>query len=119
LDFERIICQARQIFAGILAVFQGNLTKHGEKFAKRQALGTFGTGSKRQENRRGIRRQSMMKAANQHGSLLFENHSVRSNSCVFLEKAIDSVLRKVYNSVMASGKYIKYKSNHAGETQYE
>ena len=28
LDFERIFCQARQIFAGIIALFQGNLTKH-------------------------------------------------------------------------------------------
>jgi hypothetical protein len=45
LDFERIFCQARQIFAGIIALFQGNLTRHGEKFAKRQAFGTFVPGS--------------------------------------------------------------------------
>jgi len=45
LDFERIFCQARQIFAGIIALFQENLTKHGEKFAKRQAFGTFFPGS--------------------------------------------------------------------------
>jgi len=38
MDFERIFRQARQICAGIIALFQGNLTKHGGKYAKRQAF---------------------------------------------------------------------------------
>ena len=45
MDFERDFCQARRIFAGIIALFQGNLTKHGENSAKRQAFGTFVPGS--------------------------------------------------------------------------
>ncbi|WP_419079735.1 hypothetical protein, partial [Ruthenibacterium lactatiformans] len=31
--FERILCHARQIFAGIAALFQGNLTQQGAKSA--------------------------------------------------------------------------------------
>ena len=40
-DFERVFCQTRQILAGINALFQGSLTKYGEKLAKRRVLGTF------------------------------------------------------------------------------
>jgi len=45
LGFERVFCQTRQILAGIIVLFQENLTKYGEKLAKRQAFGTFVPGS--------------------------------------------------------------------------
>jgi len=35
-NFEQIFCRTRQIFAGISKIFQENLTKCGEKFAKRR-----------------------------------------------------------------------------------
>ena len=41
LDFEREFCWARRIFAVIIALFQGNSTKHSGILAKRQAFGTF------------------------------------------------------------------------------
>jgi hypothetical protein len=44
LDSERVFCQTRRFFAVIIALFQGKSTKYGEKLARRQAFGTFGSG---------------------------------------------------------------------------
>ena len=44
---EGILCRAGQIFAGILCVFQGNLTRHGGKFAADTMLRVMNTASKR------------------------------------------------------------------------
>jgi len=45
LAYERIFCQTRQVFEGIIALFRENLTKYGGKYAIRQALGIFVQGS--------------------------------------------------------------------------
>jgi len=45
LAYERIFCQTRQVFEGIIALFRENLTKYGAKYAIRQALGIFVQGS--------------------------------------------------------------------------
>ena len=54
-------------------------------------------------------RGCIIKSGKSAWQLILWKPQLRSTSCVFLEKTIDSVLRKVYNSVMSSGIYIKYK----------